>query len=136
MAAHEAPKKFARPYFLPPDVDFDSLPESVKVAYETIVQPAYDELVLYAPNALLRSIGASFVFLLAEELLDHFEMGNQIDFARAERAADRELRDRALVRHMKLLGAKNAALHALLRLRRMPPFPPFPPFDFVPPATV
>jgi hypothetical protein len=120
MNPNAAPQKSARPYFVPEDVDFDALPESVKLAFQTIVQPAYDELVLAAPNALERAVGTSFVFLLAEEVLDHFEIGRQMDLSQTHSVVDRQQRDQALSRHLKLLGAKNAALYALLRVRRLP----------------
>lgn len=121
MDSDEEPQPPARPYFVPESVDFEALPKSVKVAFKTIVEPAYTELVLAAPNSLERSMGASFVFLLAEELLNHFEIGREMDLAQTQAGADREQRDKAFARYLKLLGAKNAALHALLRIRKLPP---------------
>jgi len=47
----------------------------------TIVEPEYSELVLAAGNALERSMGASFTFLLAEEVLNHFEIGRQMNLS-------------------------------------------------------
>jgi hypothetical protein len=127
MATAEEQTQTIRPYFLPEGVDFDSLPRSVQAAFTTIVDPAYSELVLAAPNALERSMGATFVFLLAEEVLNHFEIGRQMDLAQAQSPADREERGQALNRYLKLLGAKNVALNALLRLRKLPSFPRFAP---------
>ena len=121
MDTAEVPQPSARPYFVASDIDFESLPQSVKVAFQTIVEPAYTELVVSAPNALERSMGASFVFLLAEEILNHFEIGRDMDLAQTQAGADREQRDKALAQYLKLLSAKNAALHALLRIRRLPP---------------
>jgi hypothetical protein len=128
MDSSEEPPPAARPYFVAADVDFETLPESVKVAFQTIVEPAYAELVLVAPSALERSMGASFVFLLAEEILNHFEIGRDMDLAQTRAGADRERRDKAFAQFLKLLGAKTAALHALLRIRRLPP-----PFRFAEP---
>lgn len=125
MDSVEEPQPPTRPYFVP-EMDFDALPESVKVAFRTIVEPAYAELVLAAPNALERSMGASFVFLLAEEVLNHFEIGREMDLAQTQAGAAREQRDKAFAQFLKLLGAKNAALHALLRIRRLPPLFRFP----------
>ncbi len=127
MQTTEDPKDSVRPYFMPENVNYDLLPVSVKIALETIVEPAYSELVLSAPNALERSMGASFVFLLAEEVLNHFEIGRQMDLAQTQCAADREQREQALSRYLKLLGAKNSALNALMRLRKLPSFPRFSP---------
>lgn len=121
MESDEVPQLAARPYFIAEGVDFATLPESVKVAFGTIVEPAYQELVLSATSALERSLGASFVFLLAEEVLNHFEIGREMDLSQTRVGADREKRDKAFAQFLKLLGAKNAALHALLKIRRLPP---------------
>lgn len=120
MKSNQTPNTSARPYFVPTDVDFEALPDAIKIAFQAIVQPAYDELVLSAPNALERAMGTSFVFLLAEEVLNHFEIGRQMNLSQIQSAADREQREQALSRYLKLLGAKNSALNALLRLRKLP----------------
>jgi len=65
-----AETKPIRLYFLPETVDWDALPQSVRTAFTTIIEPAYRELVLGARDALERCAAASFVFLLAEEVLD------------------------------------------------------------------
>ncbi|MBL9085013.1 MAG: hypothetical protein JNK76_24630 [Planctomycetales bacterium] len=117
----QAPEpKRMRPYFLPETVAFDTLPRPVQVAFTTIVEPAYRELVLGAASALERSAGASFVFLLAEEVLNHFEIGRQMNLDQSQVAEDRAQREQALARHLKLLSAKNSALGALLRIRKLP----------------
>jgi len=126
MSTAEAAEPRVRPYFLPQSVDFDSLPEAVKVAIETIVEPAYSELVLAAGNALERSMGASFVFLLAEEVLNHFEIGRQMNLSQTQVDVDREAREKAMARCLKLLSAKHSALHALIRVRNLPPLFRFP----------
>lgn len=127
METDTAPARSLRPYFVPEGIDFDSLPEPVKLALQTVVQPAYDELVLAAPNALERSMGASVVFLLTEEVLEQFELGRQMNFTQSRCAADREDREKSLARYLQLVGAKNSAANALLRLRRLPSFPRFTP---------
>jgi hypothetical protein len=113
------PKRI-RPYFLPETVDIDTLPRAVRAAFTTIVEPAYQELVLGATRALERSAGASFVFLLAEEVLNHFEIGRQMNLDQSQTADDRAQCEQALARHLKLVGAKNSALGALLRIRKLP----------------
>lgn len=121
---NRAPKQppSVRPYFLPEGIDFNALPASIQDAFTAIVEPAYRELVMAAPNALERSMGATFVFLLAQEVLNHFEIGRGMDLAQVQSDADRDLRDQALGRYLKLLGAKNAALNGLMRLRKLPSY--------------
>ena len=45
----------SRPYWLPGDLDIDALPEGLRLAISQILTPAYEELVLAAPNALERA---------------------------------------------------------------------------------
>lgn len=122
MSTAAEPTTSSRPYFIPEGTDFDTLPESVRLAFRTIVEPVYQELVLGAPNPLERAQGATFVFLLAEEVLSHFELGRQMDLSQTQVAEDHERRERALSRVLRVLGAKNSAFHALLQLRRLPLF--------------
>lgn len=120
MSTAAEPTTSSRPYFIPEGTDIDALPESVRLAFRTIVEPAYQDLVLGAPNPLERAQGATFVFLLAEEVLSHFEIGRQMNLAQTQVAEDHERRERELSRMLRVIGAKNSAFHALLRLRKLP----------------
>ena len=51
----------SRPYWLPGDLDIDALPEGLRLAISQILTPAYEELVLAAPNALERATGAAIL---------------------------------------------------------------------------
>jgi hypothetical protein len=117
----EKPQNLTRPYFLPEEIDFDTLPEAVRAALNSIVAPAYQNLVITAPNPLERSMGVSFVFLLTEEILTHFELGRQMALDRKPDDDERRNRERELSQYLRLLSAKTSALHALLRLRKLPP---------------
>lgn len=50
-----------RPYWIPGDVDFDSLSEELKAAIMGVITPAYGELVLKARAGLEQSVGISIV---------------------------------------------------------------------------
>ena len=107
-----------RPYFIPDELDFDELPAAVQVAVEALVAPAYQELVLQAPSALERAAGASFVHLLFLELLEQFELGQQIS-ENVKSAGNRTSpREADLRRHLRLLSAKERAGTFLLRIRQ------------------
>jgi hypothetical protein len=108
-----------RPYYVPADLDFDSLPETVQRAVDEFVTPAYRELVLEASGALERAAGASFVCLLFLELLEQFDLGRQVA-QEAERLAPREVE---LKRHLRLLVSKQQAGNFLLRIRNLRPQP-------------
>lgn len=105
------------PYFLPDDFDFDGLPSVVQRAICELVQPAYDELVLGAHDALERAAGASFTFLLLLEVLEQFNLMDQLDKNLRQGRGCRSLQDEDVIRHLRLAGAKDKVAGFLLRLR-------------------
>jgi hypothetical protein len=102
-----------RPYFLPADLVWEELPENVRVALVTIVNPAYDELVIHAASILERSAGASLVFLLAEEVLQQFELGNSMFSGAGNTAA----RQQSMDRYLRLISAKQKIANYLERVK-------------------
>jgi hypothetical protein len=112
-----APKP--RPYFLPPGVDLDSLPDAVRLAFDAIIQPSYEELVLAAGTSLERTAGVSLLFLLCLEVLQQFELAHQLNFLGAPANDDQADRDRAIAKHLKLVGAKQQAANFLARLHTL-----------------
>jgi hypothetical protein len=108
-----------RPYFLPPGVEWDAIPNSVRLALDAIVLPAYQEMVLGAPNSLERATGASLVFLLCLEVLEHFELGNRLNLSGVSPGDDQAELDRAISKHLKLVGAKQHAANFLARLQNL-----------------
>jgi hypothetical protein len=67
-----------RPYWIPPGVVFEELPEAVRIALQTIVGLAYSELVLGAGDPLETAMGTSVAFLAALEICDQVEIGHQL----------------------------------------------------------
>jgi hypothetical protein len=108
-----------RPYWIPPEIDYAQLPEPVRVAFDAIVLPTYNELVLGAADSLERAAGVTLTFLLALEVLDQFEIGRSLDFlGRAGDSANAE-RDKLIGRHLRLLGACQRSAIFLARLREL-----------------
>jgi hypothetical protein len=105
------------PDFLPDDFDFDALPAVVQRAICELVQPAYDELVAGADGALERAAGASFTFLLLLEVLDQFNLTDQLGKGLKQGRGCRSLQDEEVFRHLRLAGAKDKVGGFLLRLR-------------------
>ena len=107
-----------RPYFVPSGLDFDTLPEGLKLAIREIVDPAYSELVLGAADALERAAAVSFVHILWLELLDQQGLGTQIARHLPKGGTVTELVfEDDFNAHLRLLGAKHKAAAFLLRLR-------------------
>ena len=103
-----------RPYFIPPDIDFAALPESFRAAYEALIEPAYEELVLHAHNALERCAGATFVLLATMELLDQFGLGRRILDQGDEDADERHAK---LEKCLRVIKAKDRWAHFLFKLQ-------------------
>ena len=108
-----------RPYFLPDHIDFDALPESVKLAFQAVVEPVYCETVLGAKTGLERSAGASVVFLLANEMLEQFAIGREMDFAQSRDKAQSDEFDKHFNRYLKLVGSKQKAAEFLMKVKTM-----------------
>jgi hypothetical protein len=108
----------ATPFWLADSkMKFDELPKSVQAAITEIVEPAYREFVIEAPSTMERVAGLSVVFQLNLEVIDQLELGTQMTFSSDSDDAAREAWEKTLVRHLRLIGAKQKSLGFLQRLR-------------------
>src|SRR5438477_98569 len=99
-------ESFSQPYWIPEGFNFDALPQAFQQAITEILNPAYQELVLAVGHPLERSAGATYVHLLWLELLQQFELGDQMDTRlwltyRFPERAD------MIAQHLRLVGAKQ-----------------------------
>lgn len=104
----------SRPFFVPGGVDFEKLPEELQAAIRGVIDPAYRRLVLGARDGLEKSVGVTVVHLLWLELLDQFDLADDLDGML--RPAVSEERRRSIERHLRVVGAKTKASQFLLRL--------------------
>jgi hypothetical protein len=109
--ANETP----RPYWIPVGLEFDSLPAEIRTAIRGVINPAYRELVLEAPDGLQKSAGVTIVSLLWLEILDHVQMGRELNNPRLM-ASTSDDREQLIARHLRLVGAKIKASAFSLRL--------------------
>ena len=105
-----------RPYFVPQGINFDELPQQVRATFEAVVAPSYRELVLEVESSLAKSVGITLVFLLAVEVLEQFQLAQQMDFTASSTGGGRADRDRVIDRYLRIVGAKQKAERFLLRL--------------------
>lgn len=108
-----------KPHFLPPGLDYASLPEAIQGVFVSVIDPLHQELVVAAPNAIERAAGTTIVFWFAEEVLRQSELGGSMDFSHAADEAGRELREKSVFRCLKVSAAKEKALATLIRLRKL-----------------
>ena len=107
----------AMPPWVPEGVAYDMLSERARTMIAEIVEPAYEQLVLRARDALEKTTGLTIVHLVWQEILD------QIDLARDYEHVDSVLnivtpaREDLLQRHLQLIYAKLKAANYLMRVR-------------------
>ena len=116
MDEQQATAPLIRPYFVPAGIDFETLPDAVKAVFTEFVEPNYRELVLGATTPLERTAGATLTFLSALEVLDQVELGRDMHLAGAPAEKDTAERDKAMVRHLRLVSSKQRAESFLLRV--------------------
>jgi hypothetical protein len=104
-----------RPFWIPPDVDFDRLPKQLQAAICGVVEPAYEQLVVRATPGLEQSTGMTIVSLLALEVFEQIETHEGLyDGQRTPHIS--EQREKEIARMLRLIGAKIKASGFLLRL--------------------
>lgn len=106
-----------RPYFVPAEIEFDTLPLPVQAAFATLVQPSYDELVVSAKTALERSAGVTLVFLLTLEILDQFELGHGLNLSGSPDDAAAAQREKVMQGHLRLITAKQKVANFVMKIR-------------------
>lgn len=62
------------PYWLPVGRDWDELPESIRVAVDRILVPAYRQFVVDAASEIERAVGCTLVHLVWLEICDQVRM--------------------------------------------------------------
>lgn len=113
---HAAGPAAIRPYWMPEGVDFDGLPSDLRAGILTLVNPAYEELVLRTKPGLEQSTGVTIVQLLWLEVLEMFEIGR--DFLHTDSSPDsRQERDAKVSRLLRVVAAKGEASAFWVRLQ-------------------
>jgi hypothetical protein len=107
-----------RPYWTPSGVALADLPEPVRVGYETIVLPAYDEFVVGAADVMERTVGVSLVHLLELEVLGQIQIGHRGDLTAVMNGRGDDERDRLIAQHLRLVTHKQRAAEFLVKIRQ------------------
>jgi len=112
------PRDPGLPPWLPDGSTLDIIPAELRDAVVQLVNPAYQQFVVEASDALERMIGFSLVHLLWLEILEQFEMRREYQDVTAVLglAAGTE---GAINDHLRLIDAKLRAGSFLVRLREL-----------------
>jgi hypothetical protein len=105
-----------RPLFVPRNVDFNALAPELQTAITAVINPAYRELVLGAPEGLEKSTGLSIVYLLWLEVLEQQRLAETWQTADDGGMSPTD-RAEQIARHLRLVLAKVKVSSFLLRLR-------------------
>jgi hypothetical protein len=116
MAIRKPPPPAIRPLWIPDGLDFDRLPEALRLAVSGILNPAYRELVLEAPTALLRTAGLTYVHAAWLELIDQIELCKSMARLLPSGESSEALQE-PIARHLRLVGAKEKFGKFLLQIK-------------------
>jgi hypothetical protein len=95
---------------------WDALPQGVRRAVGEVLAPAFQRLVVEAPDELERSAGITFVHLMWLEVCDQAAMSEIVGDRKAVYASVEEPEE-AVARHLHLVAAKNSTGELLMKLR-------------------
>lgn len=109
------PTDTLRPFFLPSGLDIETLPPQLGAALLEIVTPFYERYVNRGSTPLEVATGVTVTFLLAEEIIAQFEIGQQ--FFCGQRCPEESTRRQTQIDALfRLLGAKMRFMNLLHRL--------------------
>ena len=105
------------PPWVPEGVGYDKLPEKVRAMIAEIIEPAYEQLVLRARDALEKTTGLTIVHLAWQEIVDQIDLARDYNNIGSVLNIITPNREPLLDRHLRLVYAKFKAANYLMRLR-------------------
>ena len=105
----------ARPYWLPPELNFEELPEGIRAAYKDVLEKIYDDQVLGAHDGLELSTGTTLAFICWLEIIQQKDIAECIKH-RSCSVSDKEDFVEGVDRMFRLIGAKTKVTNARVRL--------------------
>lgn len=106
-----------RPYYVPPGLDWDALPESVRFAIVQLCDPLYTDLVLKAGTPAERLQGGQVCFLALLLVFSQCKLGEELQDAMVQGAGIPCPSGETLKRHLRLATSEERATAFLLKLR-------------------
>lgn len=106
-----------RPYFLPENVAFESLPTALQAVAMAVLDPIYKELVLGAADPLERDAAKTLVHLGWLEVLGEIELGHQM--VGDEKLFGSEEHYKLIERLLRVVSAKSKLHGFLLNVRKL-----------------
>jgi hypothetical protein len=105
------------PPWVPEGVGYDMIPEKVRAMIAEIIEPAYEQLVVRARDALEKTTGLTIVHLAWQEMVDQIDLARDYDKIGSILHIITPNREPLIERHLRLVYAKFKAANFLMRLR-------------------
>ena len=107
----------AIPPWLPRDYRWSHIPPETRHRILHILAPAYQQIVIEAPNEIERSIGTTFVHLMWLEICDQAKMATAVADPTCLDAIRQD--PNAIERHLRLVGVKCKTATLLLKIQSL-----------------
>jgi len=114
------PKPGARagkPPWVPEGVAYEMFSENLRAMIAEIVEPAYEQLVVRARDALEKTTGLTIVHLVWQEIVDQVDLAHDYEHVGAVLHIVTPNREEILERHLRIVYAKLKAANYLMRVR-------------------
>lgn len=108
-----------RPYFVPGLTNWDELSLDMKIAFQCLVYPAYQEMVLKAASVLEATTASTYVFLLAEKVQAEIALGHTMDIGLQLGSPPAVDRARQVESYLRLLASMQEAADYLLKIKTL-----------------
>jgi hypothetical protein len=105
------------PYWLPEGEFWDHLSPATKRAAVEILEPAYQQLVVEAPSALVRSTGTTLVHLMWLEICGQLRMSQAVANPDSLDAIIQRP-EQLVAEHLRLIGVKNDTAELLMKMQK------------------
>jgi hypothetical protein len=116
MATNASSAPSVRPLWIPPGVEFESLPTGLQAALVEIVNPAYQRMVLERDDPQEKSFGLSHVHLLWLEIVQQIELGNAMAKL-LPRGQGAQANADSIAAHLRLIKTKERIARCYLRVK-------------------
>jgi hypothetical protein len=104
-----------KPFWVPPGVNLEDVPEGLQAVIEGVLSPAYVQLVVGAQPGVEQSTGVTIAGLLWLECIEYFQLG--LHTTCEDATSEQEKKEKSMASLLRVTSAKLKASDFLLRLQ-------------------
>jgi hypothetical protein len=109
--------KAGTPAWVPANMPYSEIPERFRAMIAEIIEPAYEQLVVRARDALEKTTGLTIVHLAWQEIVDQIDLARDYEKTGCVLGIVTANREPLVERHLRLVYTKFAAANFLMRVR-------------------